>query len=96
MRGSNETDERLLLRKRKWQTKSGKTSMRILFCSINVMIERLTTEQESLMKTVRDERIDRFFACHPVDKEKCKKHIEFMYRLSGLKTPNVVFLDSPY
>lgn len=59
------------------------------------MLNKLTPEQEALMKTVRDERLNQFFQLKPIDKEKCEKHIEFMYKLAKLKKPAIIYLDSP-
>ena len=59
------------------------------------MLEKLTNEQEKLMAIVRDEWLNRFFSGHGIDKKKATRGIEWLYEFSGLKNPQIVFVDSP-
>jgi hypothetical protein len=57
------------------------------------MLESLTPEQEKLMYRVRDFWIDRVNKFHFSD-TKCVHLIRFVYRISGLERPEIVFCDS--
>lgn len=52
-------------------------------------------EADSLMIKVRDEWLNHFFSCKKIDKEAAIKGVEFLYEVSGLKKPKVIFTDSP-
>jgi hypothetical protein len=59
-------------------------------------LEKLTPDQEKLMYKTRDWWLDRFFSCKTkLDKQAAIESIEWMYKLSGLDKPTIVFVDSP-
>ena len=60
-------------------------------------LEKLTKEQEELMLTIRDKWMDFIFSCKntEIDKEKCIEGVNFIYKLSGKKSPEILFVDSP-
>jgi hypothetical protein len=60
------------------------------------MLNKLTKKQERLMIEVRNEWLDRIFKCK-VKKEdaRCVELVKWLYKISNLKEPLVVFLDSP-
>ena len=59
------------------------------------MLEKLTKAQEKLMHQVREEWLSYFFSGQEIDKDKAQKGIEWLYEFSGLKKPQVIFVDSP-
>ena len=59
------------------------------------MLEKLTPEQEALIPIVRDEWINRLDACPEIDREKAEAGIKWLYSVSKLKEPKVIFVSSP-
>jgi hypothetical protein len=60
------------------------------------MLESLTPEQEELMLKVRDYWKDLLFSCkHSINKEKATEFVTFIYELSSLGKPEIIFVDSP-
>ena len=59
------------------------------------MLEKLTKAQEKLMHQVIEEWLSYFFSGQEIDKDKAQKGIEWLYEFSGLKKPQVIFVDSP-
>ena len=60
------------------------------------MINKLTKPQEKKITTIRDEWINRFFSCKTkTNRKQATKYINWLYELSGLKKPMIIFLDSP-
>ena len=61
------------------------------------MIEQLTKEQEKLMYQTRDEWLGYLFENRlELDKEKAETGVKWLYKLCGLKEPEVSFVSSPY
>ena len=58
------------------------------------MLSKLTKQQEQLMYQVRDEWIRRFFSLE-FDEDKARKLIRWLYKLSNLKEPLILIMDSP-
>jgi len=57
-------------------------------------IEKLTPEQEALIPVVRDEWLNPLFGRDgpaPLDKERCREGIEWLYELSDLGKPIIFF-----
>ena len=59
------------------------------------MLKELNQEQEILMHATRDKYLKKFFSLPRIDKPKATKFIKWIYSLSGLKEPMVLFVDSP-
>ena len=59
------------------------------------MIEKLTQEQIELQKEVRDEWIDIALYRQNFDKEELEAGVKWLYYVSNLKEPEVVYVDSP-
>src|SRR3990167_3012973 len=57
------------------------------------MITKLTKEQKDFKKTIRDKWINQLTA--PVDKDKIRKVVEYVYLIAKLGKPKVVILKSP-
>jgi len=58
----------------------------------------LTPEEEALIPIVRDEWLNPLFGPDgpaPLNKEKCKEGIEWLYELLNLEKPTISFLGSP-
>lgn len=58
-------------------------------------IETLTKEQEALLPIVRDKWINRFNSLPKINKEKSIEFVEFVYEISNLKKPQIIFMPSP-
>ena len=58
------------------------------------MLEKLTKKQEKLIETVREEWLNRFFSLE-FDEKKAVKMMKWLYKISGLKEPEVIVCDSP-
>ena len=59
------------------------------------MLDKLTDEQVKLMDIVRDEWLSLFFSGKEIDREAARDGIEWLYAFSGLKKPQIIFVDSP-
>ena len=59
------------------------------------MIEKLTQEQIELQKEVRDEWIDIALYRQNFDKEELEAGVKWLYYVSNLKEPEVVYVDGP-
>lgn len=59
------------------------------------MLEELTKEQEELMYVVRDEWLKRLSPESKLDKENATKGLQWLYEFSGLKAPEILFVESP-
>ena len=60
------------------------------------MLESLTPEQEAKMLEVRDYWKDYFFSCrNKVNKPEAEKFVKFIYELSSLTMPEIIYADSP-
>jgi len=63
------------------------------------MLKELTPEQKALIPIVQDEWLSPLFGPDgpaPLDREKCKDGIEWLYELAGFEKPIIFFLDSPF
>ena len=59
------------------------------------MLTKLTKQQETLMYEVRDQWFDWIFFCNTkLDKLKAKKFVEWLYKLSNLPKPEIIFATS--
>lgn len=58
-------------------------------------IENLTKEQESIMTIVRDKWINRFNSIPKINNQKAIEFVEFIYEISKLKKPEIIFMPSP-
>ena len=57
------------------------------------MIDKLTNKQKALKKEIRDKWINQLTA--PINKEKIREVVEYIYKISKLDKPKVVILKSP-
>ena len=59
-------------------------------------IEQLTSEQEAKMIEVRNFWLDFIFSCkNTLNKEQAKEGINFIYKLTNLSSPEIIYVDSP-
>ena len=60
------------------------------------MLTKLNKKQIKLMDEVRDEWLDRIFSCKlRINRKQATKYINWLYDISGLQKPLIIFLDSP-
>jgi hypothetical protein len=59
------------------------------------MITKLTPEQEQLIPVYLQKCLDVGYRTKPLDKTKAEKAIEFMYKLMGKPTPQIIYAKSP-
>ena len=60
------------------------------------MLEKLTKKQAKKMIEVRDFWKEYLFSCkNSINKDKAKQFVEFIYELSSLEKPEVLFVESP-
>ena len=60
------------------------------------MLESLTPKQELKMIEVRDFWKEYFFSCkNSIDKVKTEEFVKFIYELSSLEKPEIIFVESP-
>ena len=58
-------------------------------------LEKLSLEQEAHLEVVKNEWLELCNSCPELNEKESKKLINWMYKISGLKEPVIVFLDSP-
>ncbi|HBP64560.1 MAG TPA: hypothetical protein DD730_09855, partial [Desulfosporosinus sp.] len=59
-------------------------------------LEKLTKKQTELMEVVKNEWINTaLFAGDEINEEKAREGIDWLYEISGLQKPHIVFVDSP-
>ncbi|HUV71384.1 MAG TPA: hypothetical protein VMW25_00075, partial [Clostridia bacterium] len=63
---------------------------------MSLLIEKLSKQQEKLMKKTRQEWLDLFFKPKKFNEKKARASVEWLYSFCGLKKPKVLFFDSPY
>ena len=62
-----------------------------------MILKSLNPQQEVMMTTIRQKWLDKLFKISSIDidKDKCKKGIDFIYQLSNLNPPEILYVDSP-
>jgi len=58
-------------------------------------LEKLSQEQETHLEVVKNEWLELCNSCPELNEKESVKLVEWMYKISGLKKPVIVFLDSP-
>ena len=59
-------------------------------------IEKLTKEQEKQLEVIKNKHLDLFFTYKELNYEKVKSFFTWLYKISSLKKPQVIIVDSPY
>lgn len=58
-------------------------------------LETLTEDQLLVMEQTKKFWLDKFFSFERIDEKVCTKQIEWLYKFCDLKTPEVVYVESP-
>ncbi len=60
-------------------------------------LEKLSEDQEKLMIQTKNEWLNYIFSCkNKLNKKEVEKGINWMYKISNLEKPMIIYLDSPY